>query len=935
MKARRTAGGLTAAEYERAITWNLAIVAAVTSEPGRDEDRERRWPGGLTIDRSSGAWYSFTHSRGGHSSIELLKHLRPEYSAADAVVWLQAFLKTHPGTGALEAETGEWTQARQEASAALARSYLNAAEPLPPDGKEAAYLASRGLVGPFPETLQRIPSARPGEGALLMPLMASGRTVAVLLTYVDGLGRKSLVRPARRRLNIEHSPGAVMEIAAKSPGTIDISADVIICEGLENGLSINLVKHPAWRIIAVPGIATLRNLALSPEERRVIVFQDSDADEHPARKGLTAGVDALIAAGKQVRITELSEYGDANEILQAEGLGEKELRRLLAKPAGAALSFEGKVDQLSKLPETEYMKARREVAKDHKVPVSFLDREVTKRRPKPAEEDGDEIKPSISLPVDPPWTGPTPQLDLLLDRIVVAIRRHVVLKEWQAHLVAAWVALTYFVFDQRINLQVMPRLAVQSAAINSGKTALLRLVCTLVRHGKIYGRATSAGIYRALSQAELTLCLDEVEFLRNDPFSPMMQVLDSSHHREDANILLTEPQKIGPPIARELSTWAAMALACNGQLPGSLQSRSLVVVLMRALADDDHELLETRMTPELVGLRRELAAWAVTIPALPIPSRSEMPREIYNRDGDNWRPIFAIARLAGDRWLERIMEASLQALKTETLPSLTTRLLSSINLAFGDNPQPNTWLDTGELIARLIAQETEEWGTINRGRPTDAYWLRTQLRGLLDPPGAQEWWRTLADGRRQHHRGYFYNQFADAFRRYDQDELGTFEPEETHTAETLKSSSASGASGATREKPDETATFSAPDGAPDDFFDPMQEKPKETKYIEVTAPDAPHAPDQPDPISARVSKRAARSRKTKPNGPDPAPQQLDLVEYIAGTTLADDIAKTTLADDIRMLHANNPTRSIKWLAKQSGQPPSIVRAILEPGEGSQ
>jgi hypothetical protein len=85
-----------------------------------------------------------------------------------------------------------------------------------------------------------------------------------------------------------------------------------------------------------------------------------------------------------------------------------------------------------------------------------------------------------------------------------------------------------------------------------------------------------------------------------------MQVLDSSHHREDANILLAEPQKVGPPIARELSTWAAMALACNGQLPGALQSRSVVVLLRRALPEEAPEYLEVRSTPELVDLRRQL-----------------------------------------------------------------------------------------------------------------------------------------------------------------------------------------------------------------------------------------------------------------------------------------------------------------------------------------
>lgn len=715
---------------------------------------------------------------------------------------------------------------------------------MPEGDTELAYLASRGLPGPYPEGLRRVPNARPGESALLMPLTAYGRITGILLTYLDALGRKSLVLPNRRRLDLERAPGAVMVIQEPAPGVIDLAATIVGAEGLENSLSIAhpAVARPGWRIIGLPGINALKNMSAKAGDR-VIFFQDSDPDGSPARAGLQAGIDSLILQGASaVRCTEWNKAGDANAILQTQDLGTKALKRLLATPAGGALSFEGEVKRLADMPPTEYEKARRTIAKAHDVRVQHLDREVALRRPKPLEADEGSAGPSIGLPVDPPWTGPVPQLSQLLDRIVAEVRRYVVLHEWQAHLVAAWVALTYFVFDSRIDLQVMPRLAVQSAAISSGKTALLRIVCTLVRHGKLYGRATSAGIYRALSQAELTLCLDEVEFLRNDPYSPMMQVLDSSHHREDANILLTEPQKVGPPIARELSTWAAMVLACNGQLPGSLQSRSIVVVLQRALADEAHEFLEKRSTPELVGLRRELTAWAALIAELPFPSRGEMPPEIYNRAADNWRPMFAIGRLAGDAWLERIREASLKALQTETLPPLIVSLLASVKLAFGENPKPTTWLDTGELAARLIAQEGEPWGKVNRGGPIDPYWLRTKLISLLDPPGAQDWWQTVKGGKQKHRSGYFFNQFADAFRRFPEPPAGVFNPDDTLAETPPKQARVSGVSGEKPPTPKKTAIFDTPDGPGASGVD--QVCPESSKSA-ADEPETPVTPDTP------------------------------------------------------------------------------------------
>jgi hypothetical protein len=411
-----------------------------------------------------------------------------------------------------------------------------------------------------------------------------------------------------------------------------------------------------------------------------------------------------------------------------------------------------------------------------------------------------------------------------------------------------------------------------------------------------------------------------------------------------------------------------MALACNGQLPGSLQSRSIVVVLLRALASEEHEFLEKRSTPELVGLRRELTAWAATIAELPFPSRSEMPPEVYNRDGDNWRPMFAIARLAGDEWFDRINEASLKAMKTETLPPLIASLLSSVDRAFGENPKPDTWLDTTELAARLIAQEGEPWGKINRGGPIDPYWLRTKFINLLDPPGAQDWWQTVKGGKQKHRSGYFYNQFADAFRRFPEPPAGIFDPDETHAETPPKTPSASGASSENPANPREFAIFDAPDGPGGSGADRVDEKSRDSAADEPFSPLAPDARGDFTPSSACVPepdewswagstaehfsttepakpsenrnappRPTARTRRAKKNSGDPAassetpkldlpnPAEPTLLEYIEGS----------IAGEVRRLRAANPSRSVGWIAKQSGQPRSVVREILGNGEDAQ
>jgi hypothetical protein len=59
----------------------------------------------------------------------------------------------------------------------------------------------------------------------------------------------------------------------------------------------------------------------------------------------------------------------------------------------------------------------------------------------------------------------------------------------------------------------------------------------------------------------------------------------------------------------------------------------------------------------------------------------------------------------------------------------------------------------------LINDADEEWDRANRGKPITAYWLRDNLKGLLDPAGVQRW----RDGEVVR-RGYYRKQFEEAWR---------------------------------------------------------------------------------------------------------------------------------------------------------------------------
>ena len=259
---------LSREEARRARTWNMVIAAVILGPEVAYQDigHDRRWDGlgGFSVDRRDGAWWCFGTEEGGHSGVALAHFLLMGSSWHDAEAWIRAFITAHPGEGSCASEVADDDGTRALISAFKARQIRAAVGPID-DTDGLRYLHDRGLDPPFPIELKWLPNARAGEGAIVVELIASGRPVVILCTYIDALARKSAHQSNRRRYNLEPGhPGAVMRIAEREPGAVDLTADVIVVEGLENGLTIARVKKPGWEILALPGINALAHLEVEP-----------------------------------------------------------------------------------------------------------------------------------------------------------------------------------------------------------------------------------------------------------------------------------------------------------------------------------------------------------------------------------------------------------------------------------------------------------------------------------------------------------------------------------------------------------------------------------------------------------------------------------------------------------------------------------------------
>ena len=256
-------------------------------------------------------------------------------------------------------------------------------------------------------------------------------------------------------------------------------------------------------------------------------------------------------------------------------------------------------------------------------------------------------------------------------------------------------------------------------------------------------------------------------------------------------------------------------------------------------------------------------------------------------------------------------------------------------------------------MAYLLEDPDEEWNTANGGKPINAHFLRSKLRGLIGPPEegkppkAADWYEGPA-AKRTHHRGYLGLQFADAWERY----LATAADASTNTQ---KTSGASGASGAPAGKAAEMAdilctscnsasgageavsgAFAPASGVADGGLGVASGDAPDTKadapdaemlsgahhdqsqpYFRCT-PDAPDAPDE-KPGPGREGIRGGRTTAT--NGSAAVPPTDDAAEANA--------SEVELINMIVAARAANPLRADTWLAKHIGLPVSVVRSYLK------
>jgi hypothetical protein len=407
-------------------------------------------------------------------------------------------------------------------------------------------------------------------------------------------------------------------------------------------------------------------------------------------------------------------------------------------------SDDTEIKRLAELNPVQYERERKAAAERLGIRAAILDKLVQAERPDDEAKQGR----AVSFPEPELWPEPVNGA-ALLDSIAEAIRRYVVLSDHSRDAASLWIIHTYLIDC----FPVSPRLAVCSPTKQCGKTTLLDVLGRLVLKPLPTANVTASAIFRVVEGYRPALLVDEADtFLRDND---ELRGIINSGHRHGGSVLRAVGDDYEP---RAFSTYSACAIALIGKLPDTLHDRSVVIDLKRRLPSETISPFRSDRVGQLDVLARQAARWCWDHADGVVNADPAMPAGIYNREADNWRPLLAIACVAGGQWPKRARDALEQSHATAEDDSRLALLLGDIKSTFAEKNTDK--VGSTDLVAALHAIEGRPWAEYGKSKKPIS---QNQVANLLKPVGVAP--IVLREGKKTA-RGYQLAQFAEAFDRY-------------------------------------------------------------------------------------------------------------------------------------------------------------------------
>jgi putative DNA primase/helicase len=361
---------------------------------------------------------------------------------------------------------------------------------------------------------------------------------------------------------------------------------------------------------------------------------------------------------------------------------------------------------------------------------------------------------AVDFPEVEPWPEPVDGAAVLTE-VADVFRRYVALPPGAAEAVALWCAHAH-VFEV---FQCSPRLNISSPEKGCGKTTLRDVVSLLVPRAILAENLTVSVLFRLVDKFRPVILADEYDRWLKDN-EELLGLLNSGHRRGGkAYRCVGDSHDV-----RGFNAYAPAVLCGIGVLPTTLHDRSIHVRLQRAKMGEIQQRFDSRLTGLEQELCRKLARWCADNFRQLETADPELPYGVFNRLADNWRPLFAVAKVAADDWPRRCQAAFLKLTRPDDAEAETigTALLLDIQKIFDEREIDR--ILSRDLVQALCEMGDRPWFEMHRGKPINERWLARKLGPFNIHPKTL---RTVGD----RGKGYEKGDFEEVFERYTSGQL--------------------------------------------------------------------------------------------------------------------------------------------------------------------
>lgn len=361
------------------------------------------------------------------------------------------------------------------------------------------------------------------------------------------------------------------------------------------------------------------------------------------------------------------------------------------------------------------------------------------------------------LPDITPWPEPV-NGSALVNELVTTIKKYVYLPDGAAEVTAIWVLHTY-VSDGYV---FTPRLFIHSPEPRCGKTTLLDILEYLSYKPLQVSSITGSSMARMITiqKGQITLLADEADRYLNNDNDTLCKVLNSGFQR-GKKIMCTEAsgRNMKPQF---FNCFAPCAIAGIGNIPTTVQDRSITITMKRKTSNDYIEKLRYRQVHQhMEELRQMCKRFIMDHEEEIVNCIPNMPSSLNDRTADVSEILFAIADTISQEWHQRLETALLKLVKHQydnEEQSVRVQLLMDIKNIFSGVPRG--WLSSKNLVEKLNDIETSPWAEWNRGSPMSVSALAKQLKSFHITP------KQTREDYDDRSRKYYLADFKDAFDRY-------------------------------------------------------------------------------------------------------------------------------------------------------------------------